>query len=200
MVPLRDRQGPRYGRVEGDSVEEIEGTPWDEHTFTGSRFDARVGEAPGACRALDVLLRRHQLPRPRQPNGCDAQRGAGVPDAGRHRLSGEQRTHRPRRAHRHPARCLGRGAVRGRARRRVRQEGAQRPDRRGTGLRFRLDDRQRRQRARLAAQRPHLLAQQEHRHLQADGALDRHRPRPRRHAHRRPDQRPQPSRTSGPRT
>src|SRR5687767_1164417 len=31
-------QGPRYGRVEGDYVEEIHGTPWDEHAFTGNRF------------------------------------------------------------------------------------------------------------------------------------------------------------------
>ena len=55
-------EGPRYGRVEGESVHEIEGTPWGEHSSTGNRFDAFVSEAPGACRAIDLLLRRHQLP------------------------------------------------------------------------------------------------------------------------------------------
>ncbi len=51
---------------------------------------------------------------------------------------------------------------------------------RGARLRLRLHDRQRRQRAHLAARRPHVLARQEHRHLQADGPVDRHRPRSRR--------------------
>jgi len=32
-------QGPRYGRVEGESVHEIEGTPWGEQSSTGKRFD-----------------------------------------------------------------------------------------------------------------------------------------------------------------
>jgi len=32
-------QGARYGRVEGDSVHEIEGTPWGEQSSTGNRFD-----------------------------------------------------------------------------------------------------------------------------------------------------------------
>ena len=47
-------------------------------------------------------------------------------------------------------------------------------------LRARLDDRQRHERAHLAARRPHPVARQEHRHVQADGAVDRDRFRPRR--------------------
>ena len=38
---------------------------------------------------------------------------------------------------------------------------------------YRLHDRQRRERANLAEERPHAVARQEHRHVQADGPVDR---------------------------
>src|SRR5437870_813711 len=60
---------------------------------------------------------------------------------------------------------------------------------RGARLRLRLHDRQRRQRAHLAARRPDVLAGEEHRHLQADGPVDRHRPEPRRPPRHDPAQR-----------
>ena len=59
------------------------------------------------------------------------------------------------------------------------QRAAQRQPRRGARGDLRLDDRQRRQRPHLAAQRPDLLARQEQRHLQADGTVDRDRRRSR---------------------
>jgi 2-keto-4-pentenoate hydratase/2-oxohepta-3-ene-1,7-dioic acid hydratase in catechol pathway len=36
---FQSADGPRYGQVEGDSVVEVEGTPWGEHSFNGNRHD-----------------------------------------------------------------------------------------------------------------------------------------------------------------
>ena len=158
-----------YGIVEGDRIVEVAGDPFGgyERTTRAHELDAVKIEVPVVpptfyCVGLNYAEHIRE---------AAAKLGikAGPAQAARRRLSRHQRADRPRRAGRHPARCH-QGAVRGRAGRRHRQAG-QAPERgRGAVLRARLHHRQRRQRARLAEVRPHAVARQEHRHLQADGA------------------------------
>ena len=161
-----------YGILEGDRIAEVVGRSL--RRLRAHRAQARPGRGQdrGAGRPAHLLLRRPQLRRAHPRGGGQAGHQGQPARAARRRLPRRQRPDRPRRAGRDPARRH-QGAVRGRARRRHRQE-SQGPERgRGALLRARLHHRQRRQRARLAEVGPHALARQEHRHLQADGPVDR---------------------------
>ena len=164
-----------YGIVEGDQVIAVEGTPFGPYRRSGARLPARQRQARVPVAPRDVLLRRHQLQGPHLKMA--KKRGVEPsfppkPDIG-------YRTNNALIAHEED---IVKPADAGEA---FQYEGElvavfgktlpQRVERGSAGLRVRLDHRQRRQRAQLAEDRPHAVARQEFRHLQADGAVDRHR-------------------------
>ena len=173
-----------YGIIEGDEVVAVKGDPFAGYEMTATRHKLARRQVSGAGDPEDVLRRRAQLRRARHRDGEKARRGAEHPAQRRYRLPRQQRADRAQREHRDPARRRRTGAVRGRAGRGDRHQGQAPVGERGAVLRARLDDRQRHERAHLAARRPHAVARQEHRHVQADGAVDRDRFRPRRGARR----------------
>src|SRR6059036_3701029 len=150
---------------------------------------AEPGQAAGARYSPDVLRRRRQLPRARHRDGASPRREARVYARRRRRLPRQQRAGGDGRADRDPQGRDGSGPVRRGARggdRQALQESVGGP---GARPCLRLHAWQRRERAHLAAGRPHVLAGQEHRHLQADGPVDRHRAQPRRSPRHDPAQR-----------
>ena len=169
-----DQNGtPSYGVVEGDEVIPVRGSPFDAWERTGTRLPLAEREAAVAGGATDLLRRRPELCRACARGGREARPEGGAAEPGRCRLPRQQRADRARRGDRDPQGRHRPGAVRRRAGRRDRPQ-MQAPDARQCAVRrARLHDRQRRQRAHLAKERPHAVAGEEHRHVQADGTVDR---------------------------
>src|SRR5262245_472008 len=104
-----------YGVIEGSTVTEVTGSPFESHTRTSttlalSRVKLLVPVIPPTFYAAGV---NYQGARDR--DGAAPRRQARVPAPGRCRLPGQQRAGRDRRADRHPAGRDGAGPVRGRA-------------------------------------------------------------------------------------
>ena len=172
-----------WGRVgDEDRRADARSVPWPaaRSASTGRRRAAAVGRRACCPPVLPPVFYAVGLNYPRHIEHA-RERGtatAVLPTPGG-RLPGQQRADRPRHADRQAGRGARAGsrpsrelvAVIGRTLRHAAHAG-------GPDVGLRLDDRQRRQRPHLAARGPHVLAEQEQRHVQADGALDRDRRRP----------------------
>ena len=186
-----------YGIIEGDTVHEVSGSPFGEHAKTGATH--ALGDVQLEVPVIPPTFYAAGINYPEHVTWAANKRGHPAQPAqeGRRGLPGPQRPNSPTAMSQSwcPADATEELQYEGELvvgyREAVRPK-IHRPGQRGrgAGLRLRLHHRQRRQRADLAAQRPHHVAGQEHRHLQAHGAVDRHRPEPRRPPRHHPRQRP----------
>ena len=164
-----------YGSLANGVITEINGEPWGNAKPTGRilaladvKLEVPVIPRTFYCAGINYAAHIREMAHKRGVEPV-------FPGEGRYRLPRQQRPDRARRKCGDPAPRAAESKLRGRTGRGHRQAG-QAPDRgRRDVLRVRLHHRQRCQRAHLAARRSHLLARQEHRHVQADGAVDRNR-------------------------
>ena len=179
-----------YGIVDGDKVIEVRGDPFAGYEKTATRRPLVVGQAAW-CRSSPSTFYAAGLNYAEHVIAAANKRGES-PKLPRSADIG-YRANNALIAHGEaiviPKDASELRAIRGRTRRGDRPQGEAPVGERGAVLRARLDDRQRHERAHLAARRPHVVARQEHRHLQADGTVDRDRFRPRRGADDGPRQR-----------
>src|SRR5262252_8706944 len=189
VVPIPVRQDCRLRDHRRDHAHRGQRQPVRELHEDAEYQHPEPRQAAGARDPAHVLRGRRQLPRARHRDGPAPRREARVPAGRRRGLPRQQRAGGDRRTDRDPEGRDRSGAVRRRAGRGDRQALQEGVGGAGARLRLRLHARQRRQRAHVAARRPYVLARQEHRHLQADGALDRHRAQPRRPARHDPTER-----------
>ena len=185
-APWSTRIRNRRGRMHrGGGGHAVRGTSPDRSPSCHRRHHLAA-----AGRSADVLLRRTEL-RGAHRDGGEAQgrraRAAGEARRGRSR---PQRPHRPSRPHRPPTRRDGAGGVRRRARLRHRTHREAPHARRRALVPARIHHRERRERTFVAGAGSDAVAGEEHRHVQADGSVDRDRFRPRRGHDPGPGERP----------
>ena len=164
-----------YGRIEDDSVVAVDGVPWGANKATATRHKLSavkllIPTMPSTFFCVGINYRDHII---------QAAKRRGVEPQFPQRPDIGYRANNALCAHEDPiVKPKDSGEVfqyRGRARRGDRQAGQEDSAGQGARLRVRLDHRQRRQRAHLAARRPHHVAGEERGQLQADGTVDRHR-------------------------